>query len=305
MTSTVDYSYTYVGAPTIAGAGFVGAERYLGTDGRCLTYSERDELLAEGVGIGLIFESAADRSLDGYNAGFGDAEWANAVADAAGAPHWLPIRYATDFHASQAQIDGPIMDYYRGARDFHGRPVTVYGGAPVIDRMWDFLNLGMGWQAAAASWSNYELSPHACLLQEVEQIWNGAADMNVVLVEDDEIDWLWGYEGGDMPLSEDDLNKIRGIVNDVVNEKLTTMYTGQRAVQGADATDGATYELLRDPTAETPDDALVRRYIPRPEQIGLLRYVDALAEADFTGNVRIISDPDMLAEFNRLPVVGR
>jgi len=179
VTSTVDYSYTYVGADQIAAGGYIGAERYLGYDGRCLTAGERDELLAQGLGIGLIWETAADRSLDGYWAGWNDAEAANAYADGLGAPV-VSIWYATDFHASQAQIEGPIHEYYTGVRDSGGRQPRVYGGAPVIDHcVTHIAGYGPGWQAAAASWSNYQLSPNACLLQEVQQIWGGAADTNV------------------------------------------------------------------------------------------------------------------------------
>lgn len=302
MTGTVDYSWSYPGAGTIAGAGYIGAERYLGDDGRCLTGWERDELAGAGVGIGLIFESAADRSLDGYWAGHNDATDANDWANDLGAPAWVPIRYATDFHANQAQIDGPITDYYRGANDYGGRPVAVYGGAPVIDRMAAVLGLRSGWQAAAASWSNYVLSPNAVLLQEVEQIWGGAADTNIVLCPDDDIDWLWGRSEGDWfsMATEDDLRRV---VNECLNSKLAEFYTGQRAV--AAKGDGRVFEVLRDPThTGGGEGALVRRYIPRPAQTKLLRYIDGLAEAGFDGDVRTITDPEMLDEFNALPIIG-
>lgn len=295
MTSTVDYSYTYVGAATIAGGGYVGAERYLGYDGRCLTAGERDELLAHGVGIGLIWETAADRSLDGYWAGWNDAEQANAYADGLGAPI-VSIWYATDFHASQAQIEGPIHEYYAGVRDCGGRQPRVYGGAPVIDHcVTHIAGYGPGWQAAAASWSNYQLSPHACLLQEVEQIWGGAADTNVVLCPDNEIDWLWGRSGGDwfdMATEED----LRRVVEDVVNDVLGRMYTGSRAITIPD--DPGVYELAFDAAGRR-----VRRLIPSWDEINALRYVDAVAEADWTGSTRPVTDPAQVAAIRALPVV--
>lgn len=300
MTGTVDYSWSHPpgGCGSITAAGYIGAERYLGNDGRCLTAGERDELLAAGAGIGLIWESAADRSATaGYWGGYDDGQAANRYSDNLAAPGHIPIRYATDFHAAQWQIDGPCTDYYSGVRDAGGRPPRVYGGAPVIDRMCAALGYGPGWQAAAASWSNYELSPNACLLQEVEQIWNGCADTNIVLCDDAEIDWLWGRSEGDwfaMATEED----LRRVVTDVCNDILARMYTGQRAV--AAAGDGRVFELVRD--AISGD--LVRRYIPRPAQIKLLRYVDGLAEADWTGDARQITDAEMIAEFNQLPIVS-
>jgi hypothetical protein len=294
VTGTVDYSYSYVGADTIAGAGFVGAERYLGTDGRCLTTWERDELLGAGLGIGLIWETAADRSLDGYWAGWNDAIAANDYADRLGAPG-VSIWFATDFHAQPGQIDGPITEYYRGARDVSRRPVRVYGGAPVIDRMAAVLGLGAGWQAAAASWSNYQLSPNACLLQEVQQIWGGAADTNVVLCPDHEIDWLWGRSGGDwLDMASDD--DVRRIVREEINSALALFYTGSRPITIPD--DPGVYELTFD-----AEGRRVRRLIPSWDEINAFRYVDAMAEADFLGQTRHVTDPAQVAAIRALPVV--
>jgi len=294
MTSTVDYSYTYVGAPTIAGAGYVGAERYLGYDGRCLTATERDELLAHGVGIGLIWETAADRSLDGYWAGYNDAASANSYADGLGAPV-VSIWYATDFHASASQIAGPIHEYYCGVRDFGGREPRVYGGAPVIDHcVWHIAGFGPGWQAAAASWSNYTLSPNACLLQEVQQIWNGAADTNVVLCPDGDIDWLWGREGDWFDMATKD--ELREVVTEVVNDVLSRMYTGSRPITIPD--DPGVYELTFD-----AEGRRVRRLIPTWDEINALRYVDAMAEADWLGTTRAVTDPAQVAAIRALPVV--
>lgn len=304
MTGTVDYSWSHPpgGYGAITDAGYVGAERYLGNDGRCITTNEVDGLLAVGAGIGLIWETTADRSATGgYWGGYDDGQAANHYADALAAPGHIPIRYATDFHAAQWQIDGPIFDYYAGVRDAGGRPPRVYGGAPVIDMTVYRLGYGPGWQAAAASWSNYELSPNAALLQEVAQIWGGGADTNVVLCPDNEIDWLWGRSGGDwfdMATEED----LRRVVTDVCNDILARMYTGQRAV--AAAGDGRSFEVVRDPNATDPEEALLRRYIPRPAQTKLLRYIDGIAEADWTGDSRQITDPEMVEEFNRLPIIG-
>jgi hypothetical protein len=290
MTSTVDYSYTYVGASTIAGAGYIGAERYLGNDGRCLTAGERDELLASGVGIGLIWETAADRSLDGYRAGLNDAAAANDYADGLDAPV-ISIWYATDFHAQPDQIEGPISEYYRGAFEFGGRPVRVYGGAPVIDYMAWYLGLGSGWQAAAASWSNYGLSPNACLLQEVEQIWNGAADTNVVLCPDDEIDWLWGRSGGDWFAMATEAD-LRRVCDDSINAALTKFYTGSRLLRLPP--DNRVFELV------WRDGVRYRRHVTTNEEGRALQWVDAVAGG--AGEpARDITDPTHAAAIGAIP----
>jgi hypothetical protein len=290
MTSTVDYSYSYVGAGTIAGAGYVGAERYLGTDGRCLSGWERDELLGAGLGIGLIWELTADRCLDGYWAGWNDAVAANGYADGLGAP-LVSIWYACDFHAQPDQIHGPIFDYYRGVADVGGRRPRVYGGAPVIEHMCAHLGYGPGWQAAAASWSDYRLSPNACLLQEVVQIWGGAADTNVVLCPDNEIDWLWGRSGGDwfdMATEED----LRRIVNECLNSKLAEFYTGPRLLRVPP--DTRVFELVM------VDGERHKRHIETQDEGDALQWVDAIAGG--TGDApRDVTDPDFVAVLKGLP----
>jgi len=104
------------------------------------------------------------------------------------------------------------------------------------------------------------------------------------------------FAGGDMPLSPEDLGQIRDVVTDVVNDALALMYTGQRAV--SDPEDPRGFEVLR-----AGDGKLVRRYIPHPDQVRLLRYIDGMAEADWTGDFRPITDPGMLEQFRALPVV--
>jgi murein DD-endopeptidase MepM/ murein hydrolase activator NlpD len=108
------------------------------------------------------------------------------------------------------------------------------------------------------------------------------------------------FAGDDMPLTPDDLNKIRDIVVDVVNDVLATMYTGQRAV--VDPDDPRIFEVVRADDGQG-GTRLVRRYIGHPDEIRLLRYIDGLAEADWTGDARKITDPGMLERFRALPVV--
>lgn len=287
-----DYSWSYPGAGALADYPFTAAMRYLGGDGRCLFADERDELLGAGLGIGLIWETAADRTLDGYQAGCSDAHEANDWADNLGAPPSTPIFYATDFGASDAQIYGPILDYHIGAHDQGLRPVRVYGGAPVIEAVRTAIGSGPGWQAAAASWSDYRLSPDAALLQEVAQAMGGAVDVNTVLCDAAGVDWLWGGSA-DMPLSTEDLNKIA----EIVDERIAKLYTGQRAL----VVDGENdfFELVFD-----GDGQLVRRYIASGDEMALRRFGDHLAEADWTGDARRITDQKMIEAFRAIPIAA-
>jgi murein DD-endopeptidase MepM/ murein hydrolase activator NlpD len=109
--------------------------------------------------------------------------------------------------------------------------------------------------------------------------------------------------GDDMALTPEDIDTIRDVVNDVFNEKAASLYTGQRALSTAA---GGMYELVRvDHELGDNCDTLARRHIPRPAQVRLLRYADALAEADATGDARMIHDPEMAAEFESLPIIGQ
>jgi Domain of unknown function (DUF1906) len=290
----VDYSYSKPGAQAIINYGAIGAMRYLGNDSRCIFAAERDELLNAGLGIGLIWETKADRTLDGYNAGRDDAHLANNYANNLGAPGWVPIYYATDFHAQGNQITGPICDYYRAARDYGGREVRCYGGAPVLDHLHDHLGLRGAWQPAAASWSDYRMSPYAVMHQQVAYVINNTSDTNFVLCGDDDIDWLWGYEGG-IPVTEDELRKIvQQECSNAINAALSKMYTGSRAVC-VDGEEGI-YEI------GWANGQRVRRHIPTPEQIQLFQYVDQIAGA-VGDQPRKITDPNQVAAFLALPIV--
>ncbi len=296
MTEVVDYSYSRPSPADIVAGGYIGAMRYLGRDARCITRSERDALLAAGLGIGLCWETTADRVLGGGPAGRIDAVQANDYANQLDAPGGLPIYYATDFHASASQIAGPIADYYRAARDVGGRPVRVYGGAPVIDYMQQHLGLPAGWEAAATSWSEYRHSAHAVMLQRVGYVLHNSSDTNTVLCSDDNIDWLWGYEGGDIPVTPEEL---RAIINqectNAINAALTMVYTGPRAVMVPD--DPAVYEFT------WKNGKRMRRHITTPDEVCMLQYADQVAGV--AGDMpRMITDPGHVEAFKRLPLVG-
>lgn len=295
MTELIDYSYSHPPVGDVVAAGYIGCMRYLGNDGRCITTPERDQLLGAGLGIGLIWETSADRVLDGGQAGRDDAASANKYADQLGAP-WVPIYYCTDFHAQGGQITGPICDYYRCARDYGGREVRVYGGAPVIDHMHDVLGLVKGWQPAATSWSENRDSPYAAMFQQVAYVLNNSSDRNIVRCGDDEIDWLWGYEGG-FPVTEDELRRI---VNEecgkVINSTLAKMYTGSRAVIVPD--DPAVYEI------GWCQGQRVRRHIKSQNEVNMLQYIDSVAGSPGVDAPRKITDAGQIEAFYRLPLVN-
>ena len=102
------------------------------------------------------------------------------------------------------------------------------------------------------------------------------------------------YGGDDMPLSNDDLAAITRIVDQSINSALASSYTGSRALQVQGESE--VYQLVY------KSGELCRRHIPRPQQIGMLQYVDGLAGPRGQAP-RVLTDPADIAEFLDLPEV--
>jgi hypothetical protein len=115
-----------------------------------------------------------------------------------------------------------------------------------------------------------------------------------VVCPTDRIDWLWN--GDDVALNQDDLNRIGQVVDQSINKALAMTYTGSRALMVPD--DPGIYQLVY------RSGELCRRHIPTPSQIGMLQFVDGLAGA--RGDPpRMITDPVEIDEFLALPVIGQ
>lgn len=198
----VDYSWSKPGAGAISYNGYLGAMRYLGSDQRCITKSERDELLNAGLGIGLIWETTANRPMGGQAAGLQDGQQATYWADQLGAPDTLPIFAAVDFEPSDVQIAGPITDYFNAFKLASYRPVRPYGTYRVIEHLTKNVGISTtGWQCAAwsywgsgtgGSYDGYRLSDRACMFQRVGYVLANTCDENIVFVND----FLWTARGG-------------------------------------------------------------------------------------------------------------
>ncbi|HKY67414.1 MAG TPA: glycoside hydrolase domain-containing protein [Acidimicrobiales bacterium] len=300
----LDWSYADLSAQAVLDYGAVGAMRYLGHDGRCITGAERDEMLSHGVGIGLIYETSARRPLEGYSAGLTDALTANDLADELGAPGSVPIFYAVDFQPTSGELVGPITDYFRGAIEAYGREVANYGCAAVVDHLHRTFAQMTSWQCAAWSYPgtapgtpisdggwNLILSPYACMLQNIGYVLGDSADHNSLQTAPH---WLWGFEEEDVPLNQADMDAIAHTVQGIVDTALANHYTGARAVRVAGEHD--TYELV------TVDGRLVRRKIPSIPEIEMLQSVDYFAGTG-DGTIREISYPSHIDAFRALPVV--
>jgi len=145
----VDYSGQFPGVAALKGAGVSGVLRYVGGDGgKHLSAAEARACLAAGIDVGGVNETTADRALAGYGAGYIDAR--DGLADLS-AKLGRPARcigLAVDFDASQAQLTGPIHQYFRGG----GAAVGVgrlkgYGGYRVVAYLLDNKLVSYAWQA--------------------------------------------------------------------------------------------------------------------------------------------------------------
>jgi hypothetical protein len=160
----VDYSYARPSPAGIRGAGYTFAVRYLSHDpSKNISAGEAKALIGAGVDVVSNWESTADSTLGGYNAGVSDAQAATAQAAAAGSPEGRPIYFSIDFDATPGQ-QATIDAYMDGAASVIGRGrVGAYGGYWVVKRLFDDGKIAFGWQTYA--WSGGNWDPRAQLRQ--------------------------------------------------------------------------------------------------------------------------------------------
>jgi hypothetical protein len=108
----IDYSFARPTPAAIKAAGVSGVMRYLGgSRNKDLTAGEAADLLAQGLWIGLNWESSAQRvNVGGMAGGLDDAHSANAQADQIGAPHDAVIFYSCDTNPNL----GAARQYFQG-----------------------------------------------------------------------------------------------------------------------------------------------------------------------------------------------
>src|SRR5258707_1814605 len=89
-----------------------------GTSAKCLDAAEAQTLLAIGFEIFVVYETAP--TAVGYFSraqGRTDGDAARAAAQGAGQPAQCPIFFAVDYDASDADLSGPITEYFNGVDD--------------------------------------------------------------------------------------------------------------------------------------------------------------------------------------------
>lgn len=263
--SFLDWSYARLSDQRLVDAramGYVGAERYLGDDARCITPRERDQIHGSGLKLGLVWETTPSRPLAGWAGGVVDADRANWYAhrDAPAAPPWVPIKYAVDFSPTPSEL-AVVGDYFAGILSRGGRPVGAYGSYPVIEYLAArFPGIACFWQTAG--WSGFvkdlgegtggyyictgesftyrrRLSRHACMFQDLGARIEGT-DHNAVLMEP--IDWAWHPADADpasKPDQENDMAQLQ-----IVWTKPDSQWARQHMAPNPDGTIGGAFSVL-------------------------------------------------------------
>ena len=160
----VDYAFGRPSITALRDAGVKFACRYLShSPSKNLTASEARQLSDAVIWIVVVWETTAQRALDGRTAGIADAMDAVSQSQACGMPSGRPIYFAVDWDASSAQ-QSKINAYLDGAASVLGKNrVGIYGGYGPVKRALDGGHAVWAWQTYA--WSGGKWDPRAQLQQ--------------------------------------------------------------------------------------------------------------------------------------------
>jgi hypothetical protein len=125
MDASVDCS-PFVDAIANAGINFA-ARYYSNSAAKTLTSSEARSLSQAGISIVAVFENF-NNSLDRFSAAIGSQHAAKALqlAAAIGQPPGTAIYFAVDFNPAQADVEGPVTDYFSAVRDAFAAAAVEY-----------------------------------------------------------------------------------------------------------------------------------------------------------------------------------
>lgn len=162
-------------AATAKSLGFSFVGRYLVPPGmgKELTRAEAEAISGAGLGLLCVWETYANRAVEGEPAGAVDGAKAYQCAREIEMPETGIIYFAVDFDASPSQMDS-IAGYLRGARAQTGPyNIGVYGPYAVIEAMAQRVpEICRGyWQCVG--WSYGRHSAHRTVYQ---RLWSGAAE---------------------------------------------------------------------------------------------------------------------------------
>jgi LysM repeat protein len=207
--------------------------RYLSYDntGKTVTVAEANEIRANGLILGLVWETIASRAKVGYQGGLEDAREALRQANALG--HTGAIYFAVDYDAPEGD-QGAINDYAKAFNEVIGaNRVGCYAGYWPLKRLFDAGLVRFGWQTLAWSGGNRETRAH--LYQNGGVDFGGSVDVNDVLQDN------WGQSPSDKapgapapaPVAESGTYTVQsGDTLSGIAAKFGTSYQNLQAING-------------------------------------------------------------------------
>lgn len=203
----IDYAWGFPDPAAVKAAGFSFVMRYFSHDtGKNLDPEEARALTKAGIWIGVVWESTANRAIQGYNAGKQDAKDALAQATACQMSGDRPIFFAVDFDAETNHDLMAIGDYLDGAASVIGKDrVGLYAGYTAMKWAFDAKKIAYGWQTYAWSTNRWDARTHIHQYSNGHKVGGVDCDYNVA-VRDDYGQWMIGESA--MALSDTDVAKI-------------------------------------------------------------------------------------------------
>jgi LysM repeat protein len=174
----VDYSWARPGGAKLQANGKSFAVRYLHASGKGLSNAEIADLRAHGIQIAVVYEAGA-KSFLGHGAGAAQARTAQALLNGLSLSSSLPIYFAVDWDASEADQTG-IDEALRGAASVIGAGrVGIYGGYWPVSRAQAHGTARWLWQTYA--WSGGHVAAGIHLYQWQNGAWSGSVDFTRAL----------------------------------------------------------------------------------------------------------------------------
>lgn len=169
----IDYAWQHPQPGAIRDAGYTAVIRYVSADPtKDLSATESVSLHDAHLGIGLVYETTAQRALGSTVAGQQDGAAMLARLQQLGAPEGIPaLANVGDWSVQEGQV-GAITAYYKAFRDQLGAyqaGAGGYGPGGLIDHLARQWPADIWWQNAinALGWSGSIVHPEASIYQRV------------------------------------------------------------------------------------------------------------------------------------------
>ncbi len=242
-----DYSLARPGGAALKASGYTWVARYLCTYApKRLSPEERDDLFANDLSIVLVFEDDAAQALNGYDQGILDAQEALGQANALGVPDSVPLYFAVDIDATEAQQTA-INAYFQGVVSVLGiKRVGGYGGYWVLLRLADAGLISYKFQTIA--WSGGNKVPGINIYQDGVQAFNGGVDEDI----SETTNFGQWSKGENMTVSKEEVEVLYmlAVPNQGVNQDFVAAYSGKNL-------DDVLHALQNDPSIKSYTSRLV------------------------------------------------